>query len=366
MALQINLMLSALESAYQYAEQGWSSFPVHTITDGKCSCGRKCTSPGKHPRTRNGFKAAASDKASLACLFSKLPNANVGIATGDTSGLVVLDIDKKNGGYDSLAKLEKEIGPISEHTLTAASGGGGIHIYFRNSVERIKSGANVLGVGVDIRADRGYILAPNSKHISGKSYFWHHELHRPAELPFDLLDLLSKPRQSPRDGDIIPNGRRNESLFRFAGKLRAKGAGQEEIEQKLLEYNLRNCSNPLSIGEVRMISLSICRYQAGSPDQSYKEQWLSLIWSESGPSKVNVRATLAALSRFMDGDGYNCFPSQELITKIAGFSNRKSVRQNLRAAETEGWLKSYPNPARTDLTHGYLGYVACIPNIVSK
>ena len=56
----------------------------------------------------------------------KWPNANVAVATG--SGLLVIDIDPRNGGNELLIKLEAELGPLPS-THTVRTGGGGEHFY---------------------------------------------------------------------------------------------------------------------------------------------------------------------------------------------------------------------------------------------
>ena len=37
--------------------------------------------------------------------WDNTPSANIGIACGKRSGIVVLDVDKDHGGYDSLTEL---------------------------------------------------------------------------------------------------------------------------------------------------------------------------------------------------------------------------------------------------------------------
>jgi hypothetical protein len=77
----------------------WAIFPAHNIENGRCSCGRAdCSSPGKHPRTPNGFHDATSDPAQLETWWSKWPQANLAVATGPVNGIVVVDIDPAKGG----------------------------------------------------------------------------------------------------------------------------------------------------------------------------------------------------------------------------------------------------------------------------
>ena len=89
--------IEMLQSALAYASFGWAVFPVHSIRDGKCTCGNpRCSSPGKHPLTRHGFKDATTAPAVIAAWWRKYPWANIAVATGGKSGrLLVIDIDNK-------------------------------------------------------------------------------------------------------------------------------------------------------------------------------------------------------------------------------------------------------------------------------
>ncbi len=65
---------------------------------GACSCGRPdCSSPGKHPLTKQGFKEASRDEAQIRGWWSKWPAANIGIPTGAVAGFDVLDMDTELG-----------------------------------------------------------------------------------------------------------------------------------------------------------------------------------------------------------------------------------------------------------------------------
>lgn len=83
----------ALAAALDYARRGLRVFPVFEIEDdGRCACGRDCgRDAGKHPRTRHGFKDATTNSVQITAWWSRWPNANIGVATGE--GIVVLDVD---------------------------------------------------------------------------------------------------------------------------------------------------------------------------------------------------------------------------------------------------------------------------------
>src|SRR5215510_7477467 len=161
-----------LEAALGYACLGWKVFPCHSWVDGRCTCGAPaCGSPAKHPRTEHGFKDATDDLDVIKGWWQRWPDANVALASGAESGIVVLDVDPRNGGIISLEDLTSEYGPLPD-TVESITGSGGRHILFEHPGEAVKCGAGSLGSGLDIKADRGYIIAPPSTHASGQIYEW--------------------------------------------------------------------------------------------------------------------------------------------------------------------------------------------------
>ena len=117
--------MKALDHAISYAEKGWHVLPLHSVVDGKCTCGKVgCTSPGKHPQTPNGLRSATIDLDTINTWFKYWPKANIGIATGKISGIGVLDIDPKHGGEDSLDELVQKYGKIPDtvEAITQSSG----------------------------------------------------------------------------------------------------------------------------------------------------------------------------------------------------------------------------------------------------
>src|SRR5262245_23651589 len=114
-----------LDAALSYAARGWRVFPCHTPTKDGCSCRQACSRTGKHPRTKNGLKDATTDTATIQRWWQQWPQANIAIATGAVSGLVVLDEDTYKGGDQSRIDLERSYGPFPE-TVQQLTGGGGV------------------------------------------------------------------------------------------------------------------------------------------------------------------------------------------------------------------------------------------------
>src|SRR5262245_25543894 len=94
-----------LDAALFYAARRWPVFPVSWVQDGRCGCGDvDCRSPGKHPIISGGFKNAYSDPEVARAYWAKYPTANIGIPTGEVSGIVVVDVDDR-GGLPALKDL---------------------------------------------------------------------------------------------------------------------------------------------------------------------------------------------------------------------------------------------------------------------
>lgn len=161
-----------LDHALQYASRGWHVFPLHSPVDGHCSCGKPdCENEAKHPRTEHGLLDATIDASILTQWWTDWPEANIGIRTGEISGIVVMDIDARKSGLESWAELQDLHGRVD--TLTSHTGGGGLHLIFQAPADRLlKNSTEEIAPGIDTRAEGGYIVAPPSLHISGRRYSW--------------------------------------------------------------------------------------------------------------------------------------------------------------------------------------------------
>ena len=138
-----------LKAALAYARRGVPVFP--------------CEPGAKRPLRRNGHWDATTDPRVSERWWKRWPRANVAVPTGKKSGVVVLDVDVDDGGLESLEKLERAGAPAPK-TARARTGGGGIHMFFRYPRgTEIRNSAGLLGRGLDVRGEGGYVVVPPSR-----------------------------------------------------------------------------------------------------------------------------------------------------------------------------------------------------------
>ncbi len=140
-----------LEAALAYKKLGFSIIPLKE--------------KGKTPLIKSWrpFQKKPASEEQIHKWWNAHPRANIGIICGKVSGLVVLDADSKKA-RSFIKKNGFKRTPVS---ATAK----GRHIYFKHPGERVR---NKVGseLGLDIRADGGYVVAPPSIHPNGKEYKW--------------------------------------------------------------------------------------------------------------------------------------------------------------------------------------------------
>jgi hypothetical protein len=144
--------------AIEYAIRNWPVFPLN----------------GKVPAIsrREGGKGvldATTDLNTVIAWWSgRYADCNIGLRVPET--MVVIDVDPRNGGLDSLAEAEAQYGPLPQ-TLTTWSGrgDGGRHLYFRRPPGQLT--VKRLGDGIDLKTSSGYVVAAPSIHPdTGKRY----------------------------------------------------------------------------------------------------------------------------------------------------------------------------------------------------
>ena len=266
-----------LNAAIGYSQLlNWAVFPLHSITNGRCTCNKECTSPGKHPRTYNGLKSATTDINIINEWFTKWPKSNIGIATGKMSGFFVLDVDVKrkdgfiiSNGHETLEELTDKYGKLPDTVQQISGSKEGNHHLFKYR-EGIKNDVDFLP-GLDIRGDGGYIVVAPSLHESGNRYFWEMSSHpletQIAEAPKWLIDMLANPKREQRQArpssywtnlfNGVYEGNRNNSATSLVGHLLQKDVDAFLVMEILKLWNELRVKPPLSEKELNTILNSI-------------------------------------------------------------------------------------------------------------
>lgn len=268
--------VSPLEAALYYAtELNLKVFPLHNAIEGewidvsidgkperilRCSCGNTSCGKqtGKHPRFKDNLNSATGDPVKIKQWWTQWPKANIGIVTGNQ--LIVIDVDQRHGGLKSIQEVFT-YSPNLKNTLIASTGDGGFHYYAKVPLAAGKIGSRV-GVwdGIDIRGDGGYVVAAPSLHRKGRRYQWMQEESSFSELDVKFLekirrqlsettDLLLKAESSTK----IPEGQRNDTLFRIACQKCSIRWAKEETLAHITRQNHERCDPPLSSDEVAKI-----------------------------------------------------------------------------------------------------------------
>ena len=246
-----------LNAAIEYAGKGMAVFPLKPRD--------------KKPLTKHGVNDATTDFDTITKWWKKNPNANIGIACGQISGgLLVIDLDERaNGvsGFDSLHEWESEHGELPE-TARTITGKGGSHILYR--VDHKENNRVDLLEGVDVRSDGGYIVAPPSIHPNGNRYEWEYdpeeyEIAKADETVMELLSIGKKKVDVDKftSPDKIPDGKRNDTIYKVACSLQAKGLGDGAILAACRAENQSKCDPPLSDEEVDKIVESALKHDKG-------------------------------------------------------------------------------------------------------
>lgn len=153
----------------------------------------------KKPRVPGGFHSATQDEAQIRAWWREWPDALVGVPTGQTTNLVVIDYDPDK----ATSATHTWMGERSELLLSTRSHKtprGGFHYIYR-SQERYQTGTDLVldgspRRGIDLRANGGYVI------------WWAAHLAQMSDLPVAALPagLIDERRfDSKRDMAPLPS-----------------------------------------------------------------------------------------------------------------------------------------------------------------
>src|SRR5215475_2478729 len=224
-----------------------------------------CLPRDKRPATTNGVLAATTNVDLIRGWWQRDPQFNVAFATGTLSGIFILDVDGVDAEAE-LRKLEAQHGalPATVEVITAR----GRHVYFKMPDAPIRNSAGKLGLGLDIRATGGYVLAPPSIHPTGRRYEWSVDCASAiADAPAWLLQIIAAPANG--NGKTTPpsewrdlvkgvsEGARDCSLTKLTGYLLRRHVDPFVVLELIRSFNATRCTPPLPDKDVERIVSSV-------------------------------------------------------------------------------------------------------------
>lgn len=236
-------MTTIRDAAIEYLENGLSVIPIRPAE-------KKPLIDWKEYQTRLATHGEVDG------WFDKWPDANIGIVTGEISGIGVVDLDTPEAIHWAKTNLPKT-------NLYQQTGRGWQMIYRRNG-KPVPQGAGVRP-GVDLRGEGGYIVAAPSIHPTGAIYRlqWNYgNWDDLAKFPYDHFSVLTPVLPKKQITlDSVTEGCRDDSLTRIAGKYFANGMNEQEVLTMCMGVNL-GYNPPLSQKDVEKIVESISKKES--------------------------------------------------------------------------------------------------------
>lgn len=207
----------------------------------------------------NGWQSQPTkDPDTIKKWWTENPNYNIGIATGATYGLLVIDYDVANGKQGLKVRNDWRAAHPMTQTWAVKTGRGGLHEYYKISAPM----GNKTGLYdcVDIRADGGLVVAPPSV-VNGNTYTWEKAPFIYSLATFDdnvSMFIQSAPQNvqnaQKRAAYKAPaqfiEGTRTSSLVALIGSLRARGLDPDTIRIAVENENELKGNPPLSSEEL--------------------------------------------------------------------------------------------------------------------
>lgn len=181
----------------EFREAGYRVFGLYGADKaGRCSCARPdCKAAYKHPIAANWQHTPdwSDEQWEVGQMMGQF-KTGYGVLV---SGLLVIDVDARNGGIESYERLLKVVPEISSAGMIVqtGSGGGSKHLYFSLPAPMALLQGHPEYKGIDFKSS-GFVVGPGSMHASGNKY--EAVVGTPYDIaaaPEALVELLKKPER---------------------------------------------------------------------------------------------------------------------------------------------------------------------------
>lgn len=274
-----------------YYDAGFRVFGIYGVQEGICECGNpKCEALFKHPRVSNWQNTPywGEDQFEAMYTYGQF-DTGFGVLC---DGYLIIDIDPRNGGSESYTQLVEDTG-IDYKTHAAfvvATGGGGWHIYYMGTGDRLESHLKKYP-GIDFKSS-GFVVGSGSMHASGTCY--ESEKGNPddiTEIPEQLLSILKKKQSTKSKFEPIED---EVTLDEIVSLL-------EYVKNDDLDYE-----EWIEIGMIIHESLSDDGYEVwldwSANSSKHNPEQMEMKWHSFG--KNNNRVTIGTLIQKAESNGY--------------------------------------------------------------
>lgn len=229
--------------------------------------------PGERTPAFKGWQQDATiDEAAIRYWWERA-DYNIGVATGQ--GLVVVDIDVKNGkpGYESFNALGWSLDTFTDHTPS-----GGLHVYYATDAD-IRNSVESVAPGVDIRGTGGYVVGAGSV-VAGSAYkpngirtlgsapaivSARPAVAQTAAVTLDAPDAVDRAEQFLREAPPAVEGQSGDQrTFKVAATLKDFGVSEYMAWELMQTWNDR-CLPPWSLEELETKVRNAYRYGENTP-----------------------------------------------------------------------------------------------------
>jgi hypothetical protein len=243
--------------------------------------------------------------------FERWKDANIGIVTGRVSNIIVLDIDGEEG-WRVIRDNNFEI-PMTWSVIT----GKGAHFYFKHPGGEIANFVKVLP-GIDLKGDRGYVVAPPSIHPSGKTYQWNNDLKlEPANAPAWLLDLIHS--KQVKDSFIKKDFKDDSSNNIHSYPVTTYVCIKDTLDES--DHELNSVFKRFTELEKREDFLDFI-FEIGIGEKAGKNM-LCVLHQEEHPSAGVFRSNVSGRYLYRDFHTYRTYPVLDLLNEYYFNSNEK-------------------------------------------